>query len=59
MTNALRAYVDCVTYSIYVKIYGRWINTIWYESLKNKATKLPHNKIKLFGYVEVKVQQAR
>jgi hypothetical protein len=36
MTNALHTYVDCVTHSISVKIYGRWINIrcmIWYDMI--------------------------
>jgi hypothetical protein len=33
MTNALHAYVDCVTYCMSVKIYRRWINMIWYDDM--------------------------
>jgi hypothetical protein len=29
MTNALHTYVDCVSDSISVKIYGKWINMIY------------------------------
>jgi hypothetical protein len=33
MTNALHTYAECVMCSISVKIYGRWINMIWYDMI--------------------------
>jgi hypothetical protein len=34
MTNALHTYVDCVMHCISVKIYGKWINMIWYDMIR-------------------------
>jgi hypothetical protein len=41
ITNALHAYVDCVTNSISIKIYGSWINMIWYDDMIQKLLNFP------------------